>query len=673
MHKLGISNFTFSTSNFDYHLKIEEMEESLFNATDSDIGLWAAPSPRQTLRISLNLKHLIDEIIPIQFDLESIQSPFLDILSSKVIQLALEAAGGQGDGKKGSSLRRYRATLIFCLLKVTQWYTQMAILELHDNELYVSRATAAQQMAKIIIEREKDEHYLFIEMLCRRYLINVNDQDSAPISALELAVDLHLTIVIGSSGYQQCIKWLWRGWIVQLGLDATKYELYKNISKPGFWVHFDSDRIKTPRYQNIVQIIFLIIYLCLYTFIVNQLDFANSFGVAEAVFYCFTVSFIMDEAVKLYHVGYNYIGFWNVFNDCMYAILASSFVLRMLALSHPKDTLGRESMNELSFRILSCAAPIMWSRLLLYLDSERFVGALLVVLKVLFKESVLFFFLLIVIIIGFLQAFLGLDLADGRRDLTKLLLRVLLTTIIGQGDYKSISSITSPYGEILYYLYSFSVTVILLNILVALYNTAYESIIQNANDEYLALVAQKTLRYVRAPDEDVFVPPMNLIELFFLVIPLSWWMDHGTYHKIVDRLMCVIYAPMLFYVAMKESKDAKRVFYNRVNGYSDDSNETDQEWNLEDGWDSDDDEGNSRVERGLRSQRIAENQDPEFLFDKKAWNARIDAVAPPLQRANDLGIKWEHYALFKEISDLKLLVKEVIEENKKLREEKKDL
>ena len=55
---------------------------------------------------------------------------------------------------------------------------------------------------------------------------------------------------------------------------------------------------------------------------------------------------------------------------------------------------------------------MFWSRLLLYLDSFKFFGAMLVVLKVMMKESVIFFALLIIIIIGFLQAFIGLDLAD---------------------------------------------------------------------------------------------------------------------------------------------------------------------------------------------------------------------------------------------------------------------
>lgn len=48
--------------------------------------------------------------------------------------------------------------------------------------------------------------------------------------------------------------------------------------------------------------------------------------------------------------------------------------------------------------------------------------------------------------------------------------------------------------------------VVLLNILIALYNSSYEDISGNADDEYMALFSARTLQYVRAPDENVFIP-----------------------------------------------------------------------------------------------------------------------------------------------------------------------
>jgi hypothetical protein len=78
--------------------------------------------------------------------------------------------------------------------------------------------------------------------------------------------------------------------------------------------------------------------------------------------------------------------------------------------------------------------------------------------------------------------------------------------------------------------------VILLNVLIALYNSAYEDITQNAIDEYMALFSQKTMQFVRAPDENVFIAPFNLIEMFFLILPFEWWMDEKRYDKLNDMV-----------------------------------------------------------------------------------------------------------------------------------------
>jgi hypothetical protein len=104
-----------------------------------------------------------------------------------------------------------------------------------------------------------------------------------------------------------------------------------------------------------------------------------------------------------------------MFNSTLYALLTVSFVLRMIALGHPvsdeKDT-RREYLNKMSYDFLAFTAPMFWMRLLLYLDTFRFFGAMLVVLKVMMRESLIFFMLLLVVMIGFFQAFIGLDIAD---------------------------------------------------------------------------------------------------------------------------------------------------------------------------------------------------------------------------------------------------------------------
>jgi hypothetical protein len=112
--------------------------------------------------------------------------------------------------------------------------------------------------------------------------------------------------------------------------------------------------------------------------------------------------------------------------------------------------------------------------------------------------------------------------------------------------------------------------VILLNILIALYNSAYEDITENAIDEYMALLSQKTMQFVRAPDENVFIAPFNLIEMICLILPFEWWLPEDKYDKLNNFVMGVIYSPLLVITAFLETKQAQRVKWNRKRGEDDD-------------------------------------------------------------------------------------------------------
>lgn len=215
-------------------------------------------------------------------------------------------------------------------------------------------------------------------------------------------------------------------------------------------------------------------------------------------------------------------------------------------------------------------------RLLLYLDSIRFFGAMLVVLKVMMKESLIFFALLTVIIVGFLQAFIGMDNADSKQEATSFILQAMANAVMQSPDFSGFENFAHPFGLILYYIFTFLIMVVLLNILIALYNSAYEDITDNAIDEYMALFAQKTMQFVRAPDENVFIAPLNLIELFGLVIPLEWWMPRKAYARLNDIVMAVLYSPLLIVAAYWETRSARRVTSNRQRGDEDD--DTMEEW-----------------------------------------------------------------------------------------------
>lgn len=181
---------------------------------------------------------------------------------------------------------------------------------------------------------------------------------------------------------------------------------------------------------------------------------------AEIALYIFTFGFVCDELVKVYKAGYQILGFWNAFNAVLYAFLTASLILRILGLTAPIDSDLRTRYSTVSYNVLSFMAPMFWSRLLLYLDSFRFFGAMLVVLKVMMKESVIFFALLIIIVIGFLQAFIGLDLTDDNvAGDSFFIVESMMKAILQSPEFAGFENFGPPWGIILYYCFTFIVMV----------------------------------------------------------------------------------------------------------------------------------------------------------------------------------------------------------------------
>lgn len=205
----------------------------------------------------------------------------------------------------------------------------------------------------------------------------------------------------------------------------------------------------------------------------------------------------------------------------------------------------------------------------------------------------------------------------------------MANAVMQSPDFDGFDNFAPPFGIILYYVFTFVVMVILLNVLIALYNSAYEDITQNAIDEYMALFAQKTMQFVRAPDENVFIAPFNLIELFCLVIPFEWWMSDDQYDKLNDCVMAIIYSPLLFIAAWFEMRSAKKVNWNRKQGEEDDDEV--EEW-----------------------EQMAGDCD----FEGEGWDKKVARVKPNVEEdACVLRVK----DLQKEVGELKDLVRKLVE------------
>lgn len=309
------------------------------------------------------------------------------------------------------------------------------------------------------IEIESDQDFLLYSLLLKRYSILIASKPTKPTNAVERAVDLHALRVIGSSGYQRCISYLWRGWLVQDDQEPATFVPWRQKDNTNYWAHLDPDRMRAPQYQNAVQVFFSVLFLALYTGAINTINSRGDLDIVEGILYFMTAGFMFDEIAKLWKVGRYYIGFWNVFNSTLYLLLSVSFVTRMIALGHPTNTQQRHKFNELSYNFLAFSAPMFWMRLLLYLDTFRFFGAMLVVLKVMMKESLIFFALLIIVMIGFLQAFIGMDQVDDDAKVTSFILQAMANSVMQSPDFTGFEQFAPPFGIILYYIFTFVVMV----------------------------------------------------------------------------------------------------------------------------------------------------------------------------------------------------------------------
>lgn len=580
---------------------------------------------KEVTRIALRLKHQIEVVVPCELEEDRITAAHSNIITPAVIATAKSAGKLDSPGNPdATSHPDYSACVVYCLLVCKKWFKKQALLELWDADLHDVRAVACEVLAKHIIEDEEDLAYLLRDVLLKRYSIIVDGEETAPANAIERAADLHALRVIGSSGYQKCISYLWRGWLVQDDTNPNRFVDYKNKTSASYWVHLDPDRMRVPMYQNAVQVAFSLIFLALYTGAINTINPTGDLDVIEGLLYLFTLGFACDEIAKFWKVGKAYLGFWNTFNNTLYALLAVSFITRMIALAHPLHDENRITFNTLSYNFLAFSAPMFWCRLLLYLDSFRFFGAMLVVLKVMMKESLIFFALLFVVCIGFLQAFIGLDQVDESIDSARFICLSMLNAMMGSPEFDGFDNFAPPFGLILYYLFNFIIVIILLNVLIALYNSAYEDITDDAIDEYMALFAQKTIRFVRAPDENVYIAPFNLIEIFCLIIPFEWWMSKSSYEILNDYVMGLIYSPLLCITAALEVRVALRVQWNRKRGEQDE--DTVEEW---------------------------EQLEGEFDFERDGWAKKCEETKPNVETD---GAVVEIRELRREVEELKALI-----------------
>ncbi|SCZ94771.1 BZ3500_MvSof-1268-A1-R1_Chr12-1g03647 [Microbotryum saponariae] len=519
--------------------------------------------PRTVTAIVRRIEALTLELLPIQVDLDELTSPVSAILTRQVVEAYSKIAGD------------FDQCLPFALLEARRYFRQQAYLNPSDSDENEARKLACEALARKLVNRTPmEEQY---RLLSSRFTVIEADGDEmaegappSPLSALESAVDQHATFFLSSGESQRTVFALWKGLLVQrISTDGTNvYEPYKPaIEASGFVAHFDPDRVGVPRYQFFFRICLWALFLVCYTIAIQTPD--RGFGLEDFVLYIQLLGYLLEDLTKLWKIGwFAALGFWQIVNYGIYTLLAIAFCYRVAdTMTH--DAHKSEVYRLLSFQFLSSAAPLIWMKLLTIFDLFQYFGTLQIVTFRMLKESAVFFTLLALLAIGFGQALTGLDNTKPDSNAsTEAVIHSLVQGLLGSPTFEDYArgADSYPFGMILYYAWSVLTLVILLNILVALFGSAYAECTDEAVPTFLAFFSGKTISAIRAPDQYVYPAPFNcesnscldpsLIEL--LILPLEMILSKEAYKKLNRILMSIVFFIPLCFIALFESTHSSR-------------------------------------------------------------------------------------------------------------------
>ncbi|KAH9943256.1 uncharacterized protein BXZ73DRAFT_87627 [Epithele typhae] len=517
-------------------LEVADDQVSSFSVQSFD------PSPDSITMASglaRRVRALTLKLLPIEVSPDSISEPTSRIITSRVINAYIAAAGD------------FVEPLPYCLLLARKQFMLDANKYPADYEENEGRAVACEVLARRVIHYAPPEK--ISTMMTARYRHRELDGDvSGSSSALEMAIDAHCTIFLSSSEAQDVVQDMWCGRIVQLydSEGDVSFVPHHAADYHGFWSHLSPSRLGVPRYQNVFRIIVWFIFLFTYSQAVREpLDKVhrdhNDLDNWEIVLYVLALAFAIEKIFKLLVlVSWRAFGFWNVVSFITDCLLTAAFTLRMIGIVRPGK---QEAMILYSFQCLSFAAPSC--ELIPIFDGYKFVGTMQICVARMLKESGFFFCLLALLGIGFLQGLYALDAADGQTDHPTKILHVLIQSLLQSPNYEAFPSAV---GLSLYYLWNVATAVILLNVLISLFSSAYEDVIGDAAAEYLTYFAGKVVSMIRAPDEFIYPPPFNLIEIFF-VAPFEYFVSEKTYGRMNRRIMSILFFVPLVTIALFEA------------------------------------------------------------------------------------------------------------------------
>ncbi|KAK3841978.1 MAG: hypothetical protein J3R72DRAFT_444140 [Linnemannia gamsii] len=428
-------------------------------------------------------------------------------------------------------VRKYReerreTAAVYCFLLNRWQFLRDAENDLANARLNETRAHACEIVATKVLKAFSMRQLIDVltydfspvrrkDARSRLYLPHFEGEPSnEPMSALEVAISGRAKHFISNPLVQEIINQIWLGEIVFFSnaidnpdscLNASQQEIRTVTVYDNRDIKFlRLSRLRVPRYKTTFQMISFAGFIAVYTFVTFAKE--AELTAAEVIMDIFALSYTLDELIQLRDSGpsFYFETVWNLFDVPIYIIFLVFMGLRISTFFT-----GSLEMSDFAYDVLACNAILLWPRLFAALDHYRFFGTMLIVLRQMLLDAMLFLALSTIFYIGFLQAFYGLhDNTKTYGEIAWLLLQVFFgSAFLG---FEEADELSELFGAPLMVLFVAISVLMLYTLLISIFSQTFSEVSANAKEEFMFLFSVKVMEEVKSDALYEFQPPFNI-------------------------------------------------------------------------------------------------------------------------------------------------------------------
>eukprot|EP01083_Nonionella_stella_P213062 768781_1 len=298
---------------------------------------------------------------------------------------------------------------------------------------------------------------------------------------------------------------------------------------------FESTFYFTPLGLYITTIVLYICYLALFSYLsTKQFRVYDEMGTAEVIFWVFNTGYVLNEVQQMFTSGAKdyFADRSNYFDVVISVVFIASMSIRYYCVGREpncdtekdKNCWHSASLNTAFVILWGIATITLWVRLVNFCTLSHKLGPMVQMIFKMMDDIVAFFEIMFILFLGFAFALMFI-LGDVHPDFDTPLnsALTLFIAIVAEFDFGAFKEATDEYNEFLVYfgygvmiLYLIIGSLVLLNLLVAMMATTYESIDENATS---AIIFARFQLALSLDDDPSFMPPpLNLVAIVFLVM-----------------------------------------------------------------------------------------------------------------------------------------------------------